>query len=73
MAEQWALLWSRSQNVLHFETLVDHIKANRTAYAENRPGDYRLLLIGTRGEVEATAASIKPTLTKRQQAEEQAA
>ena len=38
---------------------------NRQAYADNKPGDYRVMLIGTRAEVEETAASIRPTLAAR--------
>lgn len=65
MTEQYVLLWSRRQNALHIETLERHTSVNRQAYADNRPGDYRLLLIGTRAEVESTEASIRPTLIKR--------
>lgn len=65
MTEQYVLLWSRSQNTLHVETLAQHCSSNRQAYAENRPGDYRLLLVGTHAEVYATAASIMPTMAAR--------
>ena len=65
MTEQWVLLWSCAQNALHVETLAQHTSTNRQAYAENRPGDYRLLLVGTRAEVDATAASIRPTIVAR--------
>jgi hypothetical protein len=66
MTEQWALCWSASQNALHVETLAQHCSKNREAYAGNRPGDYRLLLVGTRAEVDATAASIRPTMVQRE-------
>lgn len=66
MAEQWVLLWSCSQNALHVETLERHTSMNRQAYSDNRPGDYRLLLIGTRAEVDATTASIRPTMVQRE-------
>lgn len=65
MNEQWVLCWSQSQNALHVETLTQHASKNREAYADNRPGDYRLLLVGTRAEVDATAASIRPTMVQR--------
>lgn len=65
-SEQWALCWSCAQNTLHTETLAQHTSANRAAYADNRPGDYRLLLVGTRAEVDATAASIQPTVMLRE-------
>ena len=65
MAEQWVILWSCAQNALHVETLAKHTSTNRAAYADNRPGDYRLLLVGTRAEVDATAASIRPTMVQR--------
>ena len=65
MTEQYVLLWSQAQNALHVEPLARCITLNRQAYADNKPGDYRLMLIGTRAEVEATAASIRPTLIAR--------
>lgn len=65
MAEQFLLLWSQRQNALHIETLEQHTSLNRRAYAENSPGDYRLLMAGTRAEVDATAASISPTIARR--------
>ena len=65
MTEQFVLLWSQSQNALHIETLAKHASLNRAAYADNTPGDYRLLLAGSRAEVEATAASIRPTMALR--------
>lgn len=66
MTEQWVLLWSCAQNALHVETLAQHTSTNREAYAQNRPGDFRLLLVGTRAEVDATAASIRPTMVQRE-------
>ena len=65
-SERWVLLWSQRQNALHVETLERHASSNREAYADNRAGDYRLLLVGTRDEVEATAAAIRPTLAQRE-------
>ena len=65
MNEQWVLLWSQAQNALHVETLAQHTSKNSEAYADNRPGDCRLLLVGTRAEVDATAASIRPTMVQR--------
>ena len=65
MNEQWVLLWSHAQNALHVETLTQHTSLNRQAYADNRPGDYRLLLVGTKAEVDATASSIRPTVQAR--------
>lgn len=65
MPEQYVLLWSQRQNALHIETLEKHTSLNRAAYADNAPGDYRMLLLGTRAEVDATAASIRQTLVQR--------
>lgn len=73
MTEQWALCWSCSQNALHVETLAQHCSANRAAYADNRPGDYRLLLVGTKAEVDATAASIRQTMVLRDAGRQRAA
>ena len=65
MNGQHVLLWSQTQNALHVETLTQHTSTNRAAYADNLPGDYRLLLVGTKAEVDATAASIQPTIAAR--------
>ena len=65
MPEQYVLLWSQRQNALHIENLAQHTRLNRAAYADNAPGDYRMLLLGTRAEVDATAASIRQTLVQR--------
>jgi hypothetical protein len=65
MTEQHVLLWSQTQNALHIETLAKHASLNRAAYADNTPGDFRLLVVGTRAEVEATAANIRPTMALR--------
>jgi len=62
--EQWVLAWSQRQNALHVETLERHMQLNREACVDNRPGDYRLLRIGTRAEVDATANSIRPALRR---------
>lgn len=65
-SDRWVLCWSQRQNALHVETLERHASSNREAYADNRPGDYRLLLVGTRDEVDATANSIRPTMAQRE-------
>ena len=62
----YALLWSQQDNAIKIQPLDDCASLNRAAYADNTPGDYRLLLIGTRIEVDATAASIRPTLDQRE-------
>lgn len=66
MNERWVLLWSQRQNALHIETLDTMYTNNRNAYRDNRAGDYRLLLIGTREEVDATAESLRNTIANRE-------
>lgn len=66
MTEQFVLLWSHRQNALHIETLDRHASLNRASYAANTPGDYRLLLVGTRAEIDATAASTRQTMLQRE-------
>lgn len=65
MDDLWVLAWSQRQNALHIEPLQRHTSLNREAYADNRPGDYRMLLVGAKADVDATAASIRPTLIAR--------
>jgi hypothetical protein len=71
MTEQHVLLWSQRQNTLRIDTLAQHTSANRAAYADNLPGDDRMLLVGTLAEVQATAANIRPTLERRAQQPQQ--
>jgi hypothetical protein len=66
MTEQWVLLWSHKQNALHIEPLSLMFTNNRNAYRDNRGGDYRLLLIGTREEVDATCDSMRSTMANRE-------
>ena len=61
----FALLWSHEQNAMHIETLDESFAANRRAYTDNRPGDYRVLMVGYREEVDAAARSCRQTVVKR--------
>lgn len=59
------LLWSHEQNAMHIETLDETFAKNRRAYTENKPGDYRVLMIGYREELDAAARSCRQTTAKR--------
>jgi hypothetical protein len=61
----FVLLWSHEQNAMHIETLDETFSKNRRAYSENKPGDYRVLMIGYREEVDAAARSCRQTTTRR--------
>lgn len=61
----WVLLWSRQQNAFHVEDLTVMLSRNRQAYACNAGGDYRVLHIGYREEVDATAEACRATLQRR--------
>ncbi len=63
--ELWVLAWSQRQNALHVETLHRHTELNREACAANRAGDYRLLFVGSRSEVDSAAEKLRPTLARR--------
>ena len=62
----WVLLWSRQQNAFHVEQLDSMLRTNRTAYSENKPGDYRVLHIGYREDVDGLADSCRGTLKSRE-------
>lgn len=66
--EVWALLWSRSQNALHIESLSDMQRANLDAFADNRRMDYVPLQIGSRDAVDMAAAAIRPICHARAEA-----
>jgi len=61
----YVLLWSQRQNALHVEPLERHLSLNRQAYRDNTGGDYRLLFIGTREEVDQAADAIRNTIRER--------
>lgn len=60
-----ALLWSHRQNALHIEPLEATLSANRIAYRDNKGGDYRVLFMGEKAEVEKAADAIRHTLAGR--------
>lgn len=59
------LLWSQRQNALHIETLDQHLSLNRQAYRDNQGGDYRVMFIGTREEVDNAATALRNTISDR--------
>jgi hypothetical protein len=68
MSGDWCLCWSARQNALHIETVLRHVEANRTALRSGTIGDYRILAIGTREEVEAAADVARPIIIRRDEA-----
>lgn len=64
----WVLEWSQRQNVFHVQPLVRTLAFNRNLYARNQPtnNDYRVLLVGTRDECQATADAARNTLRERE-------
>ena len=66
--DQWVLLWSQRQNALHVETLDRHLQANLRACGDDQAGDYRLLVIGSRAEVDSAAERIRRGLFGRRKA-----
>ena len=62
----WVLLWSQRQNALHIEPMDAMLSANRNAYRDNRPGDYRLLFVGDKETVDAAADAMRSTMADRE-------
>jgi len=48
----WVLCWTQTKNTLHIEQLETHLSLNCQSFLKNLSGDYRVLQIGTRAEVE---------------------
>lgn len=63
-ADTYVLLWSHRQGALHVEALAEHLRINRLAAAHNLPGDYRLLHMGARAEVDAWADKMRRAMTE---------
>lgn len=62
---EWALSWSQRQNALHIEPFEDALSKNRKAYTNDQGGDYRLLHVGPKEEVEQVANAIRGTMRAR--------
>lgn len=64
----WVLEWSQRQNMFHVQPLSKTLSFNRSLYAHNRPtsNDYRVLLVGTRADCQATADAARHTLHERE-------
>lgn len=65
LTNQWVLLWSQKQNALHVETLPETLAINRRACIHNKPGDYRVLMVGSHEDVSATSRSFVQMLQQR--------
>ena len=66
MSEQWALLWSKTQNCMNIELLEHSLSSNRQAYTEDNAGDYRVIAIGGKEEMHAAAEACRSTMAKRE-------
>lgn len=65
IGQPYVLLWSEQLNATKVQTLEACMSETRQAYADNTGGDWRLLLVGNKVDVHATAESIRPTLVSR--------
>jgi hypothetical protein len=65
------LLWSKSQNCFHQETLLDMLETNTRAFQEDRHMDFVPLIIGDETVVDALADELRPMLRERQEREGQ--
>ncbi len=68
IGQPYVLLWSEQLNATKVQTLESCMSETRQAYADNTGGDWRLLLVGNKVDVNATAESIRPTLQSRRNA-----
>lgn len=65
IGQPYVLLWSERLNDIKVQTMEACMSETRQAYADKTPGDWRLMLVGNKVEVHATADSIRPTLRAR--------
>lgn len=66
MNQMWALLWSQKHNSTSVEKLEQVLSINRIAYTNNSAGDYRVLFIGSRSEMDEAAEAVRSTIAKRE-------
>lgn len=65
IGQPYVLLWSERLNDIKVQTMEACMSETRQAYADKTPGDWRLMLVGNKVDVHATADSIRPTLRAR--------
>ncbi len=63
-----ALLWSKRSNCFHIEALTDTVAKGRRFFINNMTNDYLLIGLGSREDVEAAAAALRPHMRKRDEA-----
>lgn len=68
IGQPYVLLWSEQLNATKVQTLEACMSETRQAYADNTGGDWRVMLVGNKVDVNATADSIRPTLLARRHA-----
>lgn len=74
MADTYVLEWSKMTNNLHMQPLDAMLSRNRCLYRDGRASnDYIPLIVGTREVVEEAAKAIRPTLRKREAANQEQA
>ncbi|MGJ7490216.1 hypothetical protein [Variovorax sp. ZT4R33] len=61
----WVLLWNKSQNALHIETLDNTLRSDIDAFLENRRMDYVPLIVGDEDVIDAMADSVRETVLVR--------
>ena len=64
--EQYALLWSRSQNALHIEELARTVATGRAMLEADRGNDYIIVDIGPIETIDAAASRLRPLLVERE-------
>lgn len=63
----YVLLWSKSQNCLHIETVANWLSKNRKAYGDDaKLTDYHPIVIADRETCHQTADAVRPTLKTRE-------
>lgn len=65
MDEIYALLWSRSSNCFHIESLADTARNGMRFFSRDARNDYLLLAFGSRQEMQDRADELRPTITER--------
>jgi hypothetical protein len=64
----YVLLWSKSQNSLHIESVDSWLSKNRTAYAnDSKLADYHPIVIGQKELCQQTADAVRNTIKDREQ------
>ena len=66
--ELWTLEWSAKQNAFHIQPIVRTLASNQERFLDNKPGDYLVLMVGSKETCQDMADNQRQKLESRKAA-----